>query len=199
GKPLPDTHMPALLEENLYFPDGRMKDEVYVYGSFLQSKMYRAGVTCSDCHNPHSTELVTGGNVNNVCAQCHLTTKFATEDHSVDVKGDCVSCHMPARTYMGIDDRRDHSFRIPGAGEMPEHYGKAIAAGRQGSANDTILEALANRDHPAIARATLLTLLTPAGTEGEAASVSEGLDDPDPLVRIAALRYVRNAPPEERT
>ena len=56
GKPLADTHRPALLHDPLYFSDGQIRDEVYVYGSFLQSRMYQAGVTCSDCHNPHSLE-----------------------------------------------------------------------------------------------------------------------------------------------
>src|SRR5208282_3968263 len=25
----------------------------------------------------------------------------------------CVECHMPTRTYMVVDQRRDHSIRIP--------------------------------------------------------------------------------------
>ncbi len=57
GRPLMDTHRPALLEESLYYADGQIQDEVYVYGSFLQSKMYQQGVTCSNCHYPHSLEL----------------------------------------------------------------------------------------------------------------------------------------------
>ncbi|MDH3265734.1 MAG: cytochrome c family protein, partial [Gammaproteobacteria bacterium] len=44
GKPLAHTHRPALLEEPLYYADGQIRDEVYVYGSFLQSRMYAAGV-----------------------------------------------------------------------------------------------------------------------------------------------------------
>ncbi len=39
GKPLMDSHIPALLTEPLYYSDGQIKEEVYVYGSFLQSKM----------------------------------------------------------------------------------------------------------------------------------------------------------------
>ncbi|HWM28641.1 MAG TPA: tetratricopeptide repeat protein, partial [Woeseiaceae bacterium] len=115
GKPLADTHLPALLDEGLYFADGQIRDEVYVYGSFLQSRMYRAGVSCSDCHNPHSLELVTGKDPNAVCGQCHLPAKFATTEHrrhTPEAAG-CVDCHMPERTYMVVDERRDHSFRIP--------------------------------------------------------------------------------------
>ena len=115
GRPLADTHRLALLDEELYFADGQIKDEVFVYGSFLQSRMYRAGVSCSDCHNPHSLQLVTGDAPNAVCGQCHLPTQFATSQHSGHEAEDagCIDCHMPSRAYMVVDDRRDHSFRVP--------------------------------------------------------------------------------------
>jgi len=115
GRPLADTHMPALLDEGLYFADGQIQDEVYVYGSFVQSRMYRAGVTCSDCHEPHSLALRTGPDPNDVCAQCHLPERFAVREHTGHAAGDagCVDCHMPERTYMVVDPRRDHGFRVP--------------------------------------------------------------------------------------
>ncbi len=115
GEPLAHTHMLALLDETLYFPDGQILDEVYVYGSFVQSKMYRAGVSCSDCHNPHSAEFVTGADPNAVCAQCHLPTKFAAAEHTghAPEQAGCVDCHMVSRNYMVVDGRRDHSFRVP--------------------------------------------------------------------------------------
>ncbi len=115
GRSLHDTHLPALLEERLYHADGQIKDEVYVYGSFRQSKMYRTGVTCSDCHEPHSLKLRASGNA--VCAQCHLPQKFDASSHHFHKPGSmgasCVECHMPAKTYMVVDPRRDHSIRIP--------------------------------------------------------------------------------------
>ncbi|TDI16418.1 MAG: tetratricopeptide repeat protein [Acidobacteria bacterium] len=115
GRPLMDTHRPALLEESLYYPDGQIREEVYVYGSFLQSKMYRQGVTCSDCHDPHSLKL--HGSEDGVCQQCHLPEKFETPSHHFHPENSsgasCVECHMPASTYMLVDPRRDHSFRIP--------------------------------------------------------------------------------------
>ena len=115
GGPLLDSHLPVLLEENLYYPDGQIRDEVYVYGSFLQSKMHRQGVTCSDCHEPHSLKLRAEGNA--LCASCHLASRFDTPEHHFHPMGSagarCVSCHMPATTYMGVDPRRDHSLRIP--------------------------------------------------------------------------------------
>lgn len=107
--------MPSLLEPGLYHVDGQIDGEVFVYGSFVQSRMYHAGVTCSDCHNPHSLELKAKGNA--VCGQCHQASKYDVEahhGHSPDSAGArCVNCHMPEKTYMGIDNRRDHSFRIP--------------------------------------------------------------------------------------
>ncbi|MEE4161004.1 MAG: tetratricopeptide repeat protein [Woeseiaceae bacterium] len=116
GKPLADTHRVSLLDDGLYHADGQILDEVYVYGSFLQSRMYQAGVTCTDCHEPHSGELVTGaGDPSAVCAQCHSPAVFAAEahmGHSPDAAG-CVDCHMTGKNYMVVDFRRDHSFRVP--------------------------------------------------------------------------------------
>lgn len=115
GRPLMDSHRPALLDSSLYHPDGQVLDEVYVYGSFLQSKMFAAGVTCSDCHDPHSLKVRGTGNA--ICAGCHLPAKFDVPSHhfhKVDSPGArCVECHMPATQYMVVDPRRDHSIRIP--------------------------------------------------------------------------------------
>src|SRR5262249_57602548 len=72
GQPLSDTHLVAALSQGLYQPDGQMLDEVYNYGSFKQSKMFAAGVTCSDCHDPHSATLKLAGD--KVCLQCHADT-----------------------------------------------------------------------------------------------------------------------------
>jgi tetratricopeptide (TPR) repeat protein len=115
GRPLLETHRPELVMTGLYFPDGQILDEVYEYGSFRQSRMYAAGVTCSDCHAPHSLELRGEGNA--ACAQCHLPSRFDTPDHHLHPTGSpggrCVACHMPERMYMVIDRRRDHSIRVP--------------------------------------------------------------------------------------
>jgi predicted CXXCH cytochrome family protein len=115
GQPLSDTHRLALLGEPLYHHDGQILDEVYVYGSFVQSKMQQAGVVCSNCHEPHSNRLRAPGN--GVCAQCHKAATYDTPEHhhhpADSVAGACVSCHMPERTYMGVDARRDHSMRVP--------------------------------------------------------------------------------------
>ncbi len=126
GRALLDDFEPATLQTGLYYPDGQILDEVYVYGSFLQSKMYNRGVACNDCHDVHSTRLKKAGN--ELCLQCHTiypSTRFPTlragdyatpehHFHAPDSAGaQCVNCHMAARTYMVVDPRRDHSFRIP--------------------------------------------------------------------------------------
>ena len=115
GKPLLDTHRLALLTPDLYYPDGQMKDEVFNHGSFLQSKMQIRGVSCSDCHDPHSGKLRAPGH--QVCLQCHLAAKYESPQHHFHPAGspsaDCVACHAPTTTYMVVDPRHDHSFRIP--------------------------------------------------------------------------------------
>ena len=115
GQPLSDTHVVSLLARGLYHADGQMRDEVYNYGSFKQSRMFAAGVTCSDCHEPHAAKLRVAGD--GVCLQCHASAKYETVSHSrhegVTPPPGCASCHMPVSTYMVIDKRHDHSLRIP--------------------------------------------------------------------------------------
>ena len=114
GAPLAQSHRIALLDEGLYHADGQILDEVYEYGSFLQSRMHAAGVTCSDCHEPHRGTLRAEGNA--LCANCHLPARYDAPSHTFHPPGPgtrCVSCHMTERLYMGVDGRRDHSFRVP--------------------------------------------------------------------------------------
>ncbi|MEM0949177.1 MAG: multiheme c-type cytochrome [Pseudomonadota bacterium] len=121
-----DSYGLAVLRPGLYHADGQIQDEVYVYGSFLQSKMYARGVGCLNCHDAHSAERIADGNA--VCTQCHnpagnpefptlVQAEYDSASHHfhdpATEGGQCASCHMIERTYMGIDGRRDHSFRIP--------------------------------------------------------------------------------------
>ena len=237
GAPLLDTYLPALLSESLYFADGQILDEVFEYGSFRQSKMYQAGVVCSDCHEPHSLQLRADGNA--VCAQCHVASHYEVSSHSHHEPGPdapgCVDCHMPARNYMVVDPRRDHSFRVPRpdlsvelgvtnacaschADQADEwsaaavrgwlgrdaqglqDFAHAFAEGRAGriAAADSLRRIIADREQPAIVRATALELLQsyPGAESLELAALS--LEDPDPAVRGAALGLVGETPMEQR-
>ena len=105
------------LGRDTYHVDGQIKDEVYVYGSFIQSKMYHKGIRCTDCHDPHSLQLKHPGNA--TCTSCHqhAAGKYDVPSHHHHKPGtpgaSCVNCHMPETTYMQVDPRRDHSIRVP--------------------------------------------------------------------------------------
>jgi len=127
-----DHMIPELPREPMYFSDGQILEEDYVFGSFSQSRMYMEDVKCNDCHNVHSGKLVLNGN--DLCLQCHRSDVYDTYNHHfhkyigegslnvVDEFGkeskvgdgaQCINCHMSGRYYMGVDYRRDHSFRVP--------------------------------------------------------------------------------------
>jgi len=228
GEPLLDYYRPALLTSPLYYDDGQQRDEVYIWGSFLQSKMYASGVTCSDCHDPHSGKLRANGNV--LCASCHQASKYDAAAHHhhklASAAAACVACHMPTTTYMVVDPRRDHSLRVPrpdlsvqlgtpnacngchtnrdarwAAAQVKTWYGHdpqgyqrfaaAFAAANAG-AIDTQAQLRAIADdtgHPAIVRATALTQL-----RFDSQIFAESLRDGNPLLRLAALQSLANAP-----
>ena len=99
-----------------------------MHGSWLQSRMQQRGMVCSDCHDPHSGKPKAPGNA--LCTGCHNPTGAAARPH-VDTAGlkrkaydtpahthhakpvTCVECHAPKRTYMVVDPRLDHAFRVP--------------------------------------------------------------------------------------
>ncbi len=115
GESLMQTHLPDLLVPRLYHVDGQIKEEDYVYNSFLQSKMYMQGVTCTDCHDAHSMQIQAPGNL--LCSKCHVYSKYNNYTHHFhdadSTGGSCKDCHMAQTTYMVVDPRQDHSIRIP--------------------------------------------------------------------------------------
>ena len=142
GTAFHDAYRLSTLRPGMYHPDGQILDEVYVYGSFLQSKMYAAGVQCSDCHDVHTARHYNEGN--GICLSCHSpagnpeypTLRLADYEspehhfHEEDTEGSqCVSCHMIERVYMGVDGRHDHTFRVP----RPD---LTIATGSPNACND---------------------------------------------------------------
>ena len=127
-----NLHRPQNISPPLYYADGQILDEDYEFGSFTQSKMYMNDVKCNDCHDSHSIKFKFEGNA--LCTQCHRPEEYDTYQHHfhkyANEKGEpvknkfgemvpvgegalCKTCHMPGNYYMGIDFRRDHSFRIP--------------------------------------------------------------------------------------
>jgi tetratricopeptide (TPR) repeat protein len=117
GERYHDYYDNELLQPLTYYCDGQIRDEVFDYGSFIQTKMYHKGVRCTDCHDPHTARLKHEGN--NVCTSCHQhpAGKYDTPAHHNHKAGStgaqCVECHMRTTTYMEVDPRRDHSFRVP--------------------------------------------------------------------------------------
>ncbi len=207
--------------------DGQMRDEVYNWAPFVQSRMHANGVTCSDCHDPHSLKLRAPGN--GVCAQCHQPAQFDTAQHTHHAQGTpgaaCAACHMPTTTYMIVDPRHDHSLRIPrpdlsarlgmpnacnnchtkqnarmgsgrnrkvdrqGAQELPELRARRCTQVRAGGpgARGALLTVIDDKAQPAIARASAIDrlghLLTPVTTD----AIARALNDPDAVVRLAAV------------
>ncbi len=237
GKPPGDTHRLALLVDGLYWSDGQMRDEVYNWGSFVQSRMFAAGVTCSDCHDPHSLKQKADGNA--VCAQCHQPAKYDAATHTHHAAGSpgaaCTACHLPTTTYMVVDPRHDHSMRIPRpdlsvklgvpnacnqchakqsaqwatdtlvkwTGKTPagfQRYAEAFAAGSSGAigARGALLGIIEDKTQPAIARATALERLGHWLTPTLQDVVARALNDPDSVVRAAAVGALSNAEPAVR-
>jgi hypothetical protein len=201
GRPLLDSYRPALLDEGFYHADGQIDGEVYEVGSFLQSRMHAAGVTCSDCHEPHALTLRRSGNA--LCTHCHSAPKFDTPAHHHHAArgAQCVDCHMPEKTYMVVDTRRDHSLRVPRPGPARKpHWGEAIQAGRESrpGAGAALAAVAVDSDVPAIARATALSLLRRNPGPESLSAIQAGLRDADPLVRLGAALAVEALDPGAR-
>ncbi len=126
GEPFEDHYRLLLADQpDLYWPNGRAKDEVFEGGSLALSRMGQAGVTCLDCHDPHTGRVRTGSpnQDDTLCLGCHAAPgrrgapAIAPAEHTHHPAGSpgarCVNCHMPAQTYMGVDLRRDHGFTSP--------------------------------------------------------------------------------------
>jgi predicted CXXCH cytochrome family protein len=176
---------------------------------------FAAGVTCSDCHEPHGAKLRLPGD--NVCLQCHASEKYAAATHhyheGVSPRPGCPSCHMPTRTYMVVDPRHDHSFRIPRpdmsvqvgtpnackARKGFQHYAAAFHAAwvDQADAETLLTEVALDRSTPAFARASALTALASHLSAPNLDLVRKALADPDPMVRIGALDMSENSSPSK--
>jgi len=236
GAPLLDYYIPALLESDLYHADGQQQEEVYNYGSFLQSRMYAAGVTCADCHEPHSAKLRAPGP--QVCARCHVPAAYDSASHhrhSARSGATCVTCHMPTATYMQVDPRHDHGMRVPRPdlsaaigvpnactqchGDRDARWADAAVRawyGRPALSYQRFARAFATDDRDApgaadslarvahdsaesvIARASALARLASRPGPIALAAATSYLDDPHPLLRLAALQVMDAFPAGQR-
>jgi tetratricopeptide (TPR) repeat protein len=181
-----DNVIPALLDETLYFADGQIRDEVYEYASFAQSKMFKNGVRCGDCHDVHGLEL--HAKDNELCTRCHERDVYDGYDHHFHksvFEGKpsdgrlCVKCHMPERPYMVVDWRADHSLRVPRP-DLTRRIGAPNACAQSGCHGDKPLawiEEYYDRWHGQARKPHYGTILA-AGREGK----EDALDD---LIRVA--------------
>jgi tetratricopeptide (TPR) repeat protein len=210
GAELLDHMLPSLLEENLYHADGQILDEVYVYGSFLQSKMYAREVSCPDCHDSHSLKLHREGN--ELCHQCHQREIYDTRDHHFHDKihegkesdgAKCVKCHMVEQPFMVIDQRADHSFRVPRP-DLSAEIGTPNACTQSGCHDDRPLSwsVDAYRKWYGEARKPHFGTTFAAARQGDPAAQPElvrlaGDDLSPPIVRATALELLARTPREE--
>ncbi|MCV6624904.1 MAG: tetratricopeptide repeat protein [Cellvibrionaceae bacterium] len=222
------AHSLQTLQSPLYHRDGQIQDEVYVLGSFMQSKMYGEGVVCSNCHQPHSLKL--RGGQDGVCAQCHSPAQYAQPSHHHHRVGSpgaaCVNCHMPETTYMVVDPRRDHSIRIPRP-DLSEQLGSpnACVQCHQDKSNQWAAghfsQWLQQADKtappmPALAlsqprqqlaalnkatplvAATLLERLADTADDSSLLVAQTRLHHDEPLLRLAAVEFMQVLPPARR-
>jgi len=204
-----DKMVPSLLTEGLYYADGQILDEVYVYGSFSQSKMYQHGVKCSDCHDMHS--LAIHKPKNELCTDCHRAEVYDSEAHHFhkkEYKGKesegylCVKCHMPGKVYMGADYRPDHSLRIPRP-DLSMSIGTPNSCSAAGCHDDKPVEW--SNDHytkwygeskkPHYGELLTAGRAGKPGSEADLINLAEDALIP-PIVRATALSLLQNYPVE---
>lgn len=211
----------------LYTAEGHVNDEAYVLGSFMQSRMYQAGVTCTNCHNPHTGKLLLPNN--GVCLQCHETSVYEQTTHHKHQLGKagamCVDCHMPEQTFMTIDRRREHSFSIPVitpnnpnneclachqdkdeawsraafAELWPNHLSKTHWSGYKSNIGQTVLDYIRNQQEPELRRATLIEENAELIAQQAAPLLLNLLEDDGDLIRESAWRAAALLAPEDLT
>lgn len=117
GERFLDHFAPQLVDTSeTFWPDGQVREEDFEWTAFEGSAMHDKGVTCINCHDPHSGKLRAEGDA--LCLGCHSALPGFTlhDKHPTDTKPQppsCVDCHMPVTTYMQRDRRHDHGFVIP--------------------------------------------------------------------------------------
>jgi predicted CXXCH cytochrome family protein len=109
-----------------YFPDGTAHKNRMQGNDFVQSVMYRRGITCFDCHDVHGTDNYAQLRkpADKLCLDCHGPRspngpRTATlEEHTHHKDGSpgsqCVACHMPSIETEGVPYTfvHAHTFRF---------------------------------------------------------------------------------------
>ena len=109
-----------------YFADGTAHKNRMQGNDFVQSVMYRRGITCFSCHDVHGTSnaFQLRKPPETLCLTCHgpgspngphTKTIEAHTHHPAGSAGDqCVACHMPRIETEGVAGQfvHAHTFRI---------------------------------------------------------------------------------------
>jgi predicted CXXCH cytochrome family protein len=106
-----------------HFPDGSAHKNRMQGNDFVQSVMYRRGVTCASCHDVHGTDNYAQLRkpADQLCLDCHGPLSLngprtgTIEEHTHHKKGSpgssCVACHMPKIATTIADVKvRSHTF-----------------------------------------------------------------------------------------
>jgi len=120
-----------------HYPDGTAHKNRMQGNDFVQSVMYRHGVTCFSCHDVHGTENYAQLRKlpDQLCLQCHAPLSMngprtaTLEEHTHHKKGSagssCIACHMPkiattiadikvrAHTFAFITPAMTDKYKIP--------------------------------------------------------------------------------------
>ena len=120
-----------------HFADGTGHKNRMQGNDFVQSVMYRRGVTCASCHDSHGTpnEALLIKPARDICLSCHNPASPngphapTIEAHTHHARGsagsDCIACHMPkieqtianvsvrSHTFAFIPPRMTDDFKIP--------------------------------------------------------------------------------------
>ena len=109
-----------------HFADGTAHKNRMQGNDFVQSVMYRHGVTCSTCHDTHGTRNYAQLRVaaDTLCLQCHapmapngpraVTLEAHTHHKTGSAGSQCIACHMPKIETEGVPGAfvRAHTFRF---------------------------------------------------------------------------------------
>jgi predicted CXXCH cytochrome family protein len=108
-----------------HFPDGTAHKNRMQGNDFVQSVMYRRGVTCFSCHDVHGSANYAQLRkpADQLCMDCHgplslngpraATSEEHTHHKAGSAGSSCIACHMPKIETTVADVKvRAHTFRF---------------------------------------------------------------------------------------